>query len=111
MHQSFREEPRIVSKGWGMFTSPPWSRMRLTASPGVSPLGMVSRRNIPMISPWVVRISSATMTRKGAIFCIFKAPSAVPWSATAMQLMPSSRQRLIIFSRGVLQSMEYSVWI
>ena len=28
--------------------------------------------------------------KKGAKHCIFRAPSTVPWSATAMQLIPSS---------------------
>jgi hypothetical protein len=43
--------------------------------------------NIPMISPLVVRISSATITLKGAIFCNKSAPSTSLWSAIATQLM------------------------
>jgi len=34
----------------------------------------------------------------------------VLWSATAMQFMPSSRQRRITASKGIRQSLEKQVW-
>ena len=62
-----------------------------------------------MISPMGVSISSATITWKGAISLTRRAPSIVPWSATATQLMPILWQRWTMASGVVVESKEYRV--
>src|SRR4030042_645878 len=62
-----------------------------------------------MTSPLSVSISSPTITLKGAIRFVSRAPAMELWSVIARQLMPVSRQRCTIFSGDDIESGEYLV--
>jgi hypothetical protein len=95
-----------LPKGWGIAARPPWLWIRDIVSRGDSPWEILWLRKSPIISPAEVSISSPTIILNGAISFNFSAPAIVLWSATAIQFMPSSRQRSTIPSRGARESTE-----
>src|SRR5215469_2349461 len=101
---------RCRSSGCGAYTSPPWPRMRATASSTGSTYGTRSVRNSPISSPTLVRTSSPTTTRAPMPRSIARrAPSRVWWSVMHTTSMSAAATRSASWSSVVVASPDHTV--